>query len=395
MKRFFSFTLFALLSIAGAFAQGNYSGFVGNGYYRINNFATNRYIYVTDNKDYYNKAKDEEDFQAIQLWKDINKAVSEPASVIFIKQVSSDAYDLQAQGTGVHALTGMYVNVKQNASDGTYQVYATRAGVTKYLSDDESSASDQGMMGTKQKQGYRKWYVDRITTNHTTNYFGIKPTISLNGKYYQPFYAAFPFKTASAGMHVYYVSKVVGNEAFIKEIVGEVPASTPVIIECASASPSDNRLELLNTSSAKVNGNKLGGVYFCNGKRPQGSTDAYKVFDPATMRILSVVNGKLVMTNDDQSRLNKIKITNWETLTKVQAYCLFANTSYLKADASTPAVLDITIDGSGIDEIIAEKTNKSVEGVYTLTGAQLRKTNDLKGLPAGLYIVGGVKVVVK
>lgn len=383
-------------------AQSTGTGFIGNGYYRISNFATSRYVYVTDNKDYYDKLKDSEDFQGIQLWKDINEAVPKPASVIYIEQQKDkngnlvNQYDLQAQGTGVHEFTGMYVNVKR-MTDGSYQVSASRAGVTKYLSDDEQSASDQGYMGTKGKSNYRKWIVDKITTNHATNYFGIKPDTKMlvNGKYYQPFYAAFPFKVSSPNMHVYYVSKVSGNEAIMKEITGEVPASTPVIIECSSANPSDNRLELLINSSATVSGNKLGGVYFCNGKRPQGSTDAYKVFDETSMRVLSVVDGKLVMTNDDQSRLNKIKITDWEKLIKVEAYCLVANTSYLKVDANTPAKLSIRIDGSGIEDIIADSKDTSVEGVYTLSGAQLRTTNDVKGLPAGLYIVGGHKFVIK
>ena len=370
-------------------AQG--TGFVGNGYYRIKNLVTNRYIYVTDNKD-------EEDFQAIQLWKDPDKAITDAAGVIYIEQQKNNTknYDLQAQGTGVHKLTGMYVNVK-NIAQGIYEVSASRSGVTKYLSDDEQSADDQGYMGTKGKGNYRRWVVDQLTTNHATNYFGIRPNPSMqvNGKYYHPFYASFPFKVSSPNMHVYYISKVSGNEAIMKEITGEVPAGTPVIIECSSTEPTNNRLDLLTTSSATVSGNKLGGVYFCNGKRPQGSTDAYKVFDETSMRVLTVADGKLVMTNDDQSRLNKIKITDWENLVKVQAYCLPANTSYLKVDAGTPAKLSIRIDGSGIEDIIAENNDTSAEGVYTLSGVQLRSTNDVKDLPAGLYIVGGVKVAVK
>ena len=373
------------------------TGFIGNGYYRIKNLVSNRYSYVTDNKDYYNKSSDAEDFQAIQLWKNPDKAISDAAGVIFIEQQTNKIdYDIKAQGTSVNQLTGMYVNVT-NIAQGIYEVSASRKGVTKYLSDDEQSASDQGYMGTKGKGNYRRWVVDKITTNHATNYFGIRPSASMqvNGKYYQPFYAGFPFKVSSPNMHVYYISKVSGNEAIMKEITGEVPAKTPVIIECSSIDPTNNRLELLNTSSATVSGNKLGGVYFCNGDRPKESTDAFKVFDATSMRVLSVANGKLVLTNDDQSRLSKIEITDWEMLEKVPAYCLPANTSYLKVDANTPAKLNIRIDGSGIEDIIADSKDTSVEGVYTLSGTQLRSTNDLKGLPAGLYIVGGVKVAIK
>ncbi len=398
MRRINTLFLLASLSIASAFAQLG-SGFVGNGYYRIRNLATSRYIYVTDNKDYYNKMKDAEDFQAIQLWKDANKAIPDPATVIYIEQQANNKnnYDLQAQGTGVHQFTGMYVNVK-NIAQGVYEVYASRAGVMKYLSDDEQSTSEQGTMGTRGKSNYRRWVVDQITTNHATNFFGIKPdpAMQVNGKYYQPFFAAFPFKLASPNMRVYYISKVSGSEAVMKEILsGEVPASTPVIIECASTEPTNNRLELLTKSNITIKDNKLEGVYFCNGKRPQESTDAYKVFDESTMRVLSVVDGKLVMTNTDLSRVNKIKVTDWENLVKVQANCLFANTSYLPVAADIPATLSITIDATGIEDIISDNKDNAVEGVYTLSGAQLRTTNDVKGLPAGLYIVGGHKFVIK
>lgn len=383
----------------------NGTGLVGDGYYRVHNKITERYIYVTDNKDYYNETTDAEDFQAIQLWKDASKTISDPASVIFIEKHGSK-YDLKAQGTGIYDLTstyredgtGLYLTITKVTSGtykDTYQVSASRANATKYLSDDRSNDNDQGKLGTSGAAKYRCWVVDKIETNSATNYFGITPTITLNGKYYHPFYAVFPFKTASPNMHVYYVSKVAGNVATLTEINGEVPASTPVIIECASTSPANNRLELLNTSSAKVQGNKLAGVYFCNGKRPAGSTDAYKIFDASTMRVLTTENGKLVLTNNDTNRLEKIRTRDWVNNVVIEPYCIPANTSYLPASSGTPAVLNVTFEGVGIDEILAENKNKAAEGVYTLSGTQLRSTNDIEGLPAGLYIVGGVKAIIK
>lgn len=383
----------ASLSLVGAMAQ-KATGFVDNGYYRVHNLGTERYIYVTDNKDYYDETHDAEDFQALQLWKDANKAISDPASVIYMKRLSNGKFDLEAQGTGVHALTGYYASVEKKG-DGIYEVSASRAGVTKYLSDNEMGNYDQGTIGTTGSGKYRRWVVDKIETNHAINYFGIKPTIELDGKYYQPFYAAFPFKTISTGMHVYYVRKIAGNVATLKEISGEIPASTPVIIECTSANSSDNRIELLASSTAQLKSNKLAGVYFCNGKRPQESVDAYTAFNASTMRLLTVVDGKLVLSNNANARLNEIKVTDWTTRKKVKTLCVPANTCYLKADAGTPAILDIRFEAAGLDEIVAENKDASEEGVYTLSGMQLRATNDVKGLPAGLYIVGGVKVVIK
>ena len=399
MRRFCTFLFVASLLGAGNASAQYGTGFIGNGYYRVRNLASDRYIYVTDNKDYYDMARDREDFQAIQLWKDVNRFPSDPGSVIYIEQVSTDHFDLRAQGTGVHSLTGYYVGVTK--SSGTYIVSASvsKAGmtVTKYLTDTEQSSSDQGTMGTTGKLNYRRWIVDKIETDHATNYFGIKPTIEAGGKYYQPFYAAFPFKVSSTGMHVYYLDEVESQYAVLKEIEGEVPAATPVLIECATADPSTNRIELLASSSAKVTGNLLGGVYFCNGKRPQESVDAYTAFDAEKMRVFSVVDGQLVVTNNADARLNEIKTVDYATYNMIKVKSLPANMSYLKADADTPAEVPVFVDGNvpdAIGSIVAEQ-KPTAEGVYSLSGTQLRSTGDLQGLPSGLYIVNGKKVAIR
>ena len=383
----------ASLSMASAIAQ-NATGFVGNGYYRIRNLGTERYIYVTDNKDYTDELHDAEDFQAIQLWRDLSKAVSEPATVLYMKKGGTNLFDLEAQGTGVHQLTGYYVHVVDKGN-GVYEVYAKKGSVQKNLSDNEIGNYEQGVIGTNGTGKYMRWVVDQIKTNHATNYFGIKPTVSLSGKYYHPFYAAFPFRTVSPGMHVYYASKISGNVVKFKEISGDIPASTPVIIECASENPADNRLELLTASPASIQDNKLAGVYFCNGKRPVESVDAYKKFDATTMRLLHVADNKLIMSSNADERLSQIKVTDPATHKKVQALCVPANTCYLQATSSTPDLLTVRFEGAGIDEILAENKEDAIEGVYTLNGTQVRTTNDVKGLPAGVYVVGGVKVVTK
>lgn len=407
MRRFYTLLSFAVLCLTDTFAQtGTGSGFAGNGYYRIRNYGTGRYIYVTDNKDYYDKSKDIGDFQAIQLWTDINRAVSDPASVIYTKEISTNQYDLMAQNTGVHALTGYYVGVKPQRNK-TYEVSASvsKGGmeVVKTLSDDEHAQDAQGKMGTNSTGNYSKWVVDKIETNHATNYFGVKPTIEMGGMYYQPFFAAFPFKAVSSDMSIYCIDRIEGNNAILKKIDGEVPAKTPVIIECTSNDPAQNRLELLASSSATVAKNLLSGVYFCNGKRPAESTDAYTDFDAATMRVFDVVDGKLVLTdNPSAGRLGKreesVKIWDeeeWEYIyTTKTVYCIAANTSYLKANAQTPTELEVRFDGMGINDI-KRKGNEAIEGIYSLSGNQLRKTNDTEGLPAGLYIVGGRKTIIK
>lgn len=376
-----------------AYAQSKGTGYVGKGYYRVRNLTTERYIYVTDNKDYYDIAHDKEDFQGIQLWKDAAKAAKSPASVIFIEELYPGGFDLKAQGTGVYDLTGYCVNVTKK-SDGTYEVSASRSGVTKFLSDDRTNSSDQGKLGTSGTAKYRRWIVDKIEATHATNYVGISPTITFNGKYYQTFYASFPFRTISPGMRVYYISDVEGDLALIQEIEGDVPAATPVIIECASANATDNRIEPLPTTTARVTDNLLCGVYFCNGKRPQESVDAYTKFDAATMRILTVADGKLVMSDNAPERLQEIMVNDYTLYEQVPAICIPANTCYFKANANTPKQVFLTSDPMAIDSLPSEKTDGGKPcGVYSLDGTQLRTTNKAEGLPAGIYIIGGKKVV--
>lgn len=396
MRRLCTFALLTIVvSVVKSQDIDTGTGFVDDGYYRIHNYATQRYIYVKDNKDYTDIFRDDEDFQAIELWKYAEKAVYDPASVIYIKKVGSTTFDLMAQGTGVHSLTGYYVNVSKK-TDNTYEVSASKDNVTKYLYDGRSSSTkEQGLLGTSGKDiSYRRWIVDKIETDHTVNYVGIKPTIELNGAYYQPFYAAFPFRAVSSNMHIYYITAVGGELALLQEIEGDVPAGTPVIIECASADPSDNRVELLTSTSSTVSGNKLRGTYFCNGTRPKESNDAYVKFDAVTMRIFTVADGKLVLSNQDESRLNNIKVNDYTTYTSVNALCLYANTSYFPAEASTPDVIELTSDPTGINNMAAER-GVSREGIYSVNGTLLRPTNETAGLPAGLYIVGGKKVAVK
>ena len=393
MNRLHSILLFTLCWYGMAYAQSKGTGYVGKGYYRVRNLTTERYIYVTDNKDYYDIAHDKEDFQGIQLWKDAAKAAKSPASVIFIEELYPGGFDLKAQGTGVYDLTGYCVNVTKK-SDGTYEVSASRSGVTKFLSDDRTNSSDQGKLGTSGTAKYRRWIVDKIEATHATNYVGISPTITLNGKYYQTFYASFPFRTISPGMRVYYISDVEGDLALIQEIEGDVPAAMPVIIECASANATDNRIEPLPTTTARVTDNLLCGVYFCNGKRPQESVDAYTKFDAATMRILTVADGKLVMSDNAPERLQEIMVNDYTLYEQVPAICIPANTCYFKANANTPKQVFLTSDPTAINSLPSEKTDGGKPcGVYSLDGTQLRTTNNAEGLPAGIYIIGGKKVV--
>ena len=87
--------LLALLfcTINCALAQLN-----GNGYYRVQNKQTQRYIRVIDNKGSVNLATTNADLGALETVKPFERVVSDPASIIYIEK-AGDGYNLKAQGT--------------------------------------------------------------------------------------------------------------------------------------------------------------------------------------------------------------------------------------------------------------------------------------------------------
>ena len=95
MKRFIFFLL-TVFSVSQLFAQLNCDGF-----YRIKNYGTGHYIWVCDNTGKINYAATTADMGALQLWPELDMAISEPASVLYMKHAEGEKWDAQAQGTGV------------------------------------------------------------------------------------------------------------------------------------------------------------------------------------------------------------------------------------------------------------------------------------------------------
>ena len=100
------FSCFLTICMASTFAQ-----IAGDGYYRVYNRYTTRYIYVYDATGSINVTKGTADMGAIQTRLNIETAYTDPASVIYIKCVDAEneKYDLKAQGTSVHDIFGYYV----------------------------------------------------------------------------------------------------------------------------------------------------------------------------------------------------------------------------------------------------------------------------------------------
>ncbi len=308
------------ISLSVAVASNVSAQFTSNGYYRIRNYGTERYMYITDNTGTYDMNRDVGDFAAIQLWKGEERVISNPSTVMYVEEQSNQQFDISAQGTGIYAMVQRYVDVHtitSGAFKGTYTVSASAYNITKYLCDKEMSAVDRGTVGTGGSSPYRNWEVFMVSPESNDSYFGITPNVQLGEKYYYPFYVSFPFSLYSSGMKAYTVSRLERGYAIMNEVTGLIPAYTPVFIECSSSNPSDNRLNLLVSSNKPLENNLMSGVLFCNNQRPK-SADAITAFDSQSMRVLGVTSeGKLGFVT---SSPNLVTYSDTQYLPANQAY---------------------------------------------------------------------------
>ena len=330
MKRIL-FVVFSLLFSLGSFAQLN-----GDGYYRVKNVASGRYITVRDNRGSVNVGTTSADMGAVDLYKGFDLVESEPASVLYIDNVGDNNYKFHSQGTDTYEIIGYYLKLKEN-SDGSYKAYQGNSMMIMYLGDGETTSVVDSKLVTNAKGQYRDWYILPISSSSEDNFFGVKPEIKIQDSYYASFYASFPFRVNSEDMKVYFINKVDNGVAVFKEIEsGEVPAGTPVFIKCLSESPSKNRLDIGANKASSLNDNKLSGVYFCNKSTAHRNLTAY---NPETMRVLgTTADGKLAYVKADYDYLP-------------------ANRSYLTVPAGSPDVIKV------ISEEEYQKENKQ----YTVT----------------------------
>lgn len=376
MKKFFTLSLLLASALA---ANANLDG---NGYYRVQNYKTLRYCSVIDNRGSIDLVATSADLQAIKLWKLFEDVSHDPASIFYISKVGSE-YQLTTQGTGVYQIIDHYLNLRANGSANgqtLYMAYGTYNNVTKYLADANSWSGNRGSMGTNSSGDYRKWYILPVKAD-SNDYFGAYPDVDADGSLYCSLYASFPFSAYSDGVKFYYVSNVASTGIVeLTEIEGTVPAATPVVVECAGLSPADNKFNVGGTGAA-VNGNLLKGQYFNCDVDGHINRVAY---NPTNMRILGrCKDGSLGFV-------------------KASIDYIPANTAYLTVPGWYPDELKCvkTHDEftSGVEDIEAVEEASAPKTVYTMTGVMLYQDasdDEINSLPAGMYIIGGKKVIIK
>lgn len=290
MKRSFLIVV-GLLAFFNSFAQLN-----GDGYYRIRNLGSQRYIIVTDNKGSINVSSTSADLGAVKMFRGFENVVSDPGAILYVNEVSG-LYRFNSQGTDTHEIIGYDLKLKKQ-TDGSYLAYQEESFMRLYLCDARKENTEEGVLSTKSDATtHRNWQFLPVDAAGD-EYFGITSEFSCGGSFYSTLYASFPFTFASLGMTAYYVSQVENGVAVLSEVTGnKVPASMPVIIRTASSEPANNRLDIVANSAVKPADNKLGGVYFHNTSKTHNNLTPY---NPETMRVLGLTStGKLAFVKAD------------------------------------------------------------------------------------------------
>ncbi len=380
----------------------------GDGYYRVQNATTERYIVVVDNRGSLDAVSTSADLNALKSYKGFESVVSNPGSVIYAeKNGSANEYILYSQGTDTYSIVGVYLKLYDN-KDGTYKAYATHSGMTEYLKDEIGDYNPGNITTGGRTDANSDWLVTPIASSDENNYFGLTPECAVGNDYYLSFYASFPFSFYSDGMTAYYVDKVGTAEdgfgmAVWKEITDVMkPAATPMIVKCSSTDPAANKLDLLSSSSSTISDNILSGTYFCNTVKNELHRNVVD-YDPSTMRVLGVTSeGALGFVTADSQTTNVVV-----DIQKDSTYIYIpANTAYLVVPEGTPSELLLVTESEyeslmeqhvGIESVTYScDVYPAKTGVYTLTGVRLCEKNCMpENTPAGIYIVGGKKVVVR
>ena len=313
-----------LLLITGFISIPILAQLSGDGYYRLQNSGTKRYLTISNDKvDKVNKeAITGGNEGAVYGLRTINDPTSDPSSIIYISREDPVQPNYNFQGQGINPLQVLKNNnaVLRIYPDGnSYVLYGAKGGIALYMVDNKGS---DGYIKIARKGTYpaqQQWDIRPV--DGKTEYLGVAPdpNIKVGDKYYTTIYADYPFEL-SEGMKAYYIcNTALGIQAGVeraelKEITGKIPANTPVILECSSLEPAKNKLQLSSTDAVAIKDNKLSGVYFCYIKMlatdptKENTTATFTAiknalkYDASKMRVLGLVDGQLglVTASDDQ-----------------------------------------------------------------------------------------------
>lgn len=370
-----------------------YATINGDGFYRIKNVYTARWMELIDKHGSVDELSNSADLHALFLTKDTEGVISNPASVFYVSKVANQnyQYNISAQGTSLKSLAGnREIVIRDNGNiDGqvAYQMYGTKDGATRYISDGNYTSAQTGdpTIGDVRYPNQRKWFFIPIS-NNSDDFFGFLPTIAAAGNLYCSTYTSFAYQLTQPGMKAYTIGQIGWGMVEMVEVNGTVPGGSPVIIQCAGPNPEDNKVQL-STVSGSLKGNLLKGAYFDYYNRDASKNEQVK-YNPATMRVLGTCgDGSLGFITADIDVIP-------------------ANTAYLVVPAGYPKELKClnSADFAAGVETIESENNYELKYsggiVYGLDGKDLSVFNlagrtmahspkgvvDMSLLPKGVYV---------
>lgn len=216
------------------------------------------------------------------------------------------------------------------------------------------------------------WVVTPISELSKDFCFGAMPSPKTKDeadKYYTTMYTKFPYRCLD-GVKAYVVSSVdaTAHKVVLSEIKsGEVPSGTPVVLECNSTKPVENRLlPLVEEPAAIAENNLLKGEIWL--KDENKTEDEYRTkFDSQKMLVLS--NDKLAFKNVNNTDVLAGGTGQTGTLTYIAN-----NTCYLKVSSEMTEATTFTIEkGETKETTLAGLSQEAADGVtpYKLTGDDL------------------------
>ena len=353
----------------------------GDGYYRIQNNKSERYLTITDDiVGEVNMSSTTADLTNITTWRGFDYVKSNPASVVYVEAVGSK-YNLKAQGTSIYDISGgkVYINIKSRNSDNNNPYYFSVIynGAEVRLYDDARKAEKGGVSTEGKSADYSYWNI--LPINTTDNYIGLQPTVKVGNDWYGTIYASYPFKLSSSGITMYYVDGVKEGMFQLKEINDDIkPAMTPMVFKCSSDDPAKNMVIPVTDVTTTPSDNFLGGTLFaCSTRKHIERVE----FDATTMRVLGASSdGNLIFTTAKASDLTD------------ESY-IPMNTAWLYVPSGLTGDFKLVSreDYTGIRSIKTE-TETNTKGTYTLSGVQVSGDVNLR---PGIYIKNGKKIVIK
>lgn len=397
---------FILLAFTLAFSCNASAQTVSTGYYRVESVYLNQCLYfkskVAQDIDY---TKGTVDLPNIRGSLDNNAVYSMPETVLYLEYKKTEydgtiRVDLAAQGVSASSIAGNAVlRLEKGKVANQYYAFAeaTKGGVTAYkylvarLCRDKWTGKQLDCKVETGKQvpddgdpNSPLWRLKKL--DESSEYIGISPRVKFNDKYYDPYYVYFPYNFASSGMKAYCVTSIPTTAdgkayAVYQEVTGAIPVGTPLIVECSSDKPENNKLKVNGVTPQSLTlKNCMRGAYrSCDDPEVPDIKDVVN-YDSKTMRILGTTSeGKLGFVTASYSYFPK-------------------NTAYLVVPSAYPKELTLISKEeyndliAGIDDVTMEGQQSvpaRVKGVYNLSGVKVCETSEFNSLPSGVYIVDG------